>query len=38
LRGTGVMSVSTRTVYLGSPRWTALRYDEGTIGGAVRTP
>ena len=27
LDGTGVMSVSTRTVYLGSPRWRALRYD-----------
>ena len=35
--GSAVMSVSTRTVYFGSPRWRALMYDEGNDEGAART-
>ena len=35
-RGSGMMSVSTR-MYFGSPRWRALRYDEGSDEGAART-
>ena len=36
-RGSAVMSVSTRMVYFGNPRWRALRYDEGNDEGAART-
>ena len=36
-RGSDLMSVSTRTVYFGNPRWRALRYDEGNDEGAART-
>ena len=36
-RGSAVMSVSTRMVCFGNPRWRALRYDEGNDEGAART-
>ena len=32
--GSAVMSVSTRMLYFGNPRWRALRYDEGNDEGA----
>ena len=35
--GSAVMSVSTRMVYFGSPRWGALVYDEGKDDEAART-
>jgi len=35
--GSAVMSVSTRMVCFGNPRWRALMYDEGNDEGAART-